>query len=212
MAINYNPVGWDSTKFFNPTNMNHMDEGIKAACDRVDAMGAYEKYVPRLNQPDVLSDSIESGIYYANQATNLPVGVESSSGYLEIAKYTTGYERVLFTPRASSIMYINTCYDGNWSGWQKLVTSNNLGSNIRYRVINTTTQNDGNAQISSISESVPLSVYIYCPAEISTIGLINVTNEGVIYVRAVRYSDLSVIANTQISVGYFYLEPSAVNN
>ena len=37
MAINYQKVGWDTTKYFNPTNMNHMDDGIKAACDKSDA-------------------------------------------------------------------------------------------------------------------------------------------------------------------------------
>lgn len=37
MAINYEPVGWDTTKYFNPTNMNHMDGGIKSACDKADA-------------------------------------------------------------------------------------------------------------------------------------------------------------------------------
>ena len=37
MEINYEPVGWDTTKYFNPTNMNHMDDGIKAACDKADA-------------------------------------------------------------------------------------------------------------------------------------------------------------------------------
>ena len=37
MAINYEPVGWDTTKYFNPTNMNHMDDGIKAACDNADS-------------------------------------------------------------------------------------------------------------------------------------------------------------------------------
>ena len=37
MAINYEPVGWDTTTYFNPTNMNHMDGGIKAACDKADA-------------------------------------------------------------------------------------------------------------------------------------------------------------------------------
>ena len=36
MAINYQKVGWDTTKYFNPTNMNHMDDGIKAACDKAD--------------------------------------------------------------------------------------------------------------------------------------------------------------------------------
>lgn len=37
MAINYENVGWDTTKYFNPSNMNHMDEGIKAACDKADS-------------------------------------------------------------------------------------------------------------------------------------------------------------------------------
>lgn len=36
MAIDYTKVGWDTTKYVNPTNMNQMDNGIKAACDGVD--------------------------------------------------------------------------------------------------------------------------------------------------------------------------------
>ena len=36
MAINYEKVGWDTTKYINPSNMNHMDGGIKSACDKVD--------------------------------------------------------------------------------------------------------------------------------------------------------------------------------
>lgn len=38
MAIDYKKVGWDTTKFVNPSNMNQMDNGIKAACDGVDAL------------------------------------------------------------------------------------------------------------------------------------------------------------------------------
>ena len=45
MAINYEPVGWDTTKYFNPTNMNHMDGGIKAACDKADANEVAIAYV-----------------------------------------------------------------------------------------------------------------------------------------------------------------------
>lgn len=40
MAINYSKVGWDTTKYVNPTNMNKMDDGIKAACDGVDGITA----------------------------------------------------------------------------------------------------------------------------------------------------------------------------
>ena len=38
MAISYEEVGWDPSKYFGPTNMNHMDDGIKAACDGVDKL------------------------------------------------------------------------------------------------------------------------------------------------------------------------------
>lgn len=40
MAINYQKVGWDSSSYVNPTNMNQMDDGIKAACDGVDQLNS----------------------------------------------------------------------------------------------------------------------------------------------------------------------------
>lgn len=43
MAIEYDKIMWDTTKYVNPTNMNHMDDGIKAACDAVDNMEFNEK-------------------------------------------------------------------------------------------------------------------------------------------------------------------------
>lgn len=36
MPIDYEKIGWDTSKYINPTDMNHMDDGIKAACDGVD--------------------------------------------------------------------------------------------------------------------------------------------------------------------------------
>ena len=35
MSIDYEKIGWDTSKYINPTDMNHMDDGIKAACDGV---------------------------------------------------------------------------------------------------------------------------------------------------------------------------------
>lgn len=37
--VGYTPIGWDPTKKFNPSNMNHMDDGIKAVADRLDVLG-----------------------------------------------------------------------------------------------------------------------------------------------------------------------------
>ena len=38
MAINYTKIGWDTSTYVKPSNMNQMDDGIKAACDGVDAL------------------------------------------------------------------------------------------------------------------------------------------------------------------------------
>lgn len=38
MAINYTPTNWDTTTPLNPTNFNHFEQGIKSACDEVDAL------------------------------------------------------------------------------------------------------------------------------------------------------------------------------
>lgn len=38
MAINYTPIGFNTKTYSNPTTMNHMDNGIKSACDGVDSL------------------------------------------------------------------------------------------------------------------------------------------------------------------------------
>lgn len=50
MAINYKPMGWSTADYINPTNMNHMDDGIKAACDGVDALNV---------EMDVVNENLE---------------------------------------------------------------------------------------------------------------------------------------------------------
>ncbi len=39
MSIDYQKYGFNTTTFINPTNMNWLDDGIKAACDGVDELG-----------------------------------------------------------------------------------------------------------------------------------------------------------------------------
>ena len=38
MSIDYQKYGFNTTTFINPTNMNWLDDGIKAACDGVDKL------------------------------------------------------------------------------------------------------------------------------------------------------------------------------
>ena len=63
MAINYEPVGWDTTKHFNPTNMNHMDGGIKAACDKVDK---HDSEIAEINS----NLNVISGVITSNYSDN----------------------------------------------------------------------------------------------------------------------------------------------
>ena len=58
MPINYKPVVWDTTKYVNPTNMNQMDNGIKAACDAADEL---EQEVEAVNE------SLENKMYAPNK-------------------------------------------------------------------------------------------------------------------------------------------------
>lgn len=63
MAIDYERVNWDTTKFVNPSNMNQMDLGIKNACDGVDALevstGEIEEEITAINTKlDKLNKSV----------------------------------------------------------------------------------------------------------------------------------------------------------
>lgn len=118
MAINYNPVGWDSTKFFNPTNMNQMDNGIKSACDGVDDIGNFKKGAVNLFGEDLLSLELPQGFYFCNSdVLNKP---NLSNGYAEIiALNGESYRKIKYYRVDSNETWINTCNNGTWSGWKK---------------------------------------------------------------------------------------------
>lgn len=68
MAINYSLVGWDPTKKFGPTNMNHMDDALKAACDSVDVLNVLRtkyssKQVSSTEKVNIKSDFVALGIH-----------------------------------------------------------------------------------------------------------------------------------------------------
>lgn len=71
MAINYTKIGWDTSKYVNPTNMNQMDNGIKAACDGVDDINS--KYLPKTG----------GTIFNSNSAFPLVIKAAAASSFLE---------------------------------------------------------------------------------------------------------------------------------
>ena len=83
MAINYEPVGWDTTKHFNPTNMNHMDGGIKAACDKVDE---HDSEIAEINsnlQKCHISGDINLEMLYFHWGGNVTAGQTVNAGSFE---------------------------------------------------------------------------------------------------------------------------------
>lgn len=81
MAIDYTKVGWDTTKYVNPTNMNQMDDGIKAACDGVDTLDTTAVKTSKAGE-QVISNT--------NGSTALAIRASNSSrAYLDLYR-TTG--------------------------------------------------------------------------------------------------------------------------
>lgn len=74
MAINYSKINWDTNKFVNPSNMNQMDDGIKAACDGVDAVNeSMNKFVNvRLNTTGGFSTMADD---IAEKWSSVPKGI-----------------------------------------------------------------------------------------------------------------------------------------
>ncbi len=141
MAINYKPMGWDSTKFINPSNMNHMDEGIKAACDGVDALNVEVEAVNSnlTKKYGSIVASYENNTDNPNTTTlprirtkhaNCPT---PNTGYDVFTMFTDGdteaneKKQIAFgTGGSKEVYYRAKAYIGNWTEWEKLVTNSNL--------------------------------------------------------------------------------------
>ena len=77
MAINYSEVGWNSGSYLGPTNFNHMDDGIKAACDQADE-----------NAADIIS--INESLAKLAIATHNPTVYSANFGSGSITLYRQG--------------------------------------------------------------------------------------------------------------------------
>lgn len=98
MAINYTPVGWDISDYVNPTNMNQMDSGIKAACDGVDKL---EKDIANTNSN--LSNIVKMHTY---------TGVVANNGLLttDVANQSKNIISVVVDQSYSPAIYV-----GGWT-------------------------------------------------------------------------------------------------
>ena len=109
MTINYQKVGWDTTKYFNPTNMNHMDDGIKAACDKADANEAaiadVNSNLYNAKNPVMLYD-ISTESYNANDFLGGNIDMSAYSGFLiYYSDRAGGYQKSSYFTGKMSGMY-----------------------------------------------------------------------------------------------------------
>lgn len=144
MAINYTLVGWDTSKYVNPTNMNHMDEGIKAACDGVDEL---QEKIDKING-DAYEVHFESEQYEAenvgdalnevneNLDTKLSANYPVITGYIASNSLTTdnkqvinGYDKAVFVgnPKLDAVHFE---YDGKTIPITDFALNSDLGKEL----------------------------------------------------------------------------------
>lgn len=145
MAINYEPVGWDTTKYVNPTNMNHMDDGIKAACDGVDAANKSLENLDKstksaqygsCNNTD-LNTIKTPGIYFCDSSSkastdnNFPDAIK---GYLIVyAASESAVQQIYYANK--NYVYTRTYWDGGWGSWNKQVLNSDLDKQLSEKKI-----------------------------------------------------------------------------
>ena len=126
--INYQQVGWDTTKYFNPTNMNQMDNGIKAACDKADANEAaiadvnsnlsnkiiYQEYdVTTASNPNVALGAIGSSIVTKDGYTPIsayPNDDAAYQGFCNLRHYLDGTSVVMMMSTSERTFRIRVWY------------------------------------------------------------------------------------------------------
>lgn len=134
MAINYEKVAWDTTKYVNPTNLNNMDNGIKAACDKVDAHdneiaainSNFNEILPFLFTPGTSGNTydvndLNAGIYYvSNKSSNLPVGhwgwILTLSDMPRKNNFVNSKLQIFFSVQ-NQTMYTRVCANAQWTDW-----------------------------------------------------------------------------------------------
>lgn len=129
MSINYTEVGWNSGSYLGPTNFNHMDDGIKEACDGVD------------NITDVLTPSSEgvtiSGTVTADGFTG------NLSGTATTATNSTNTYNAVTNPSSSTTYQIPFVTSSTSSGQRQ----NKVNDGLRYTATQGTADVDGVARL-----------------------------------------------------------------
>lgn len=157
MAIDYKPMGWSTADYINPTNMNHMDDGIKAACDGVDAVNEnlgylsdvadYTKMPSRIiGGTSDMNTFTEYGRYggsaFPSNMTNLPteisaLGANACNFELQVKNIGNQKCQVLMTNAYNAnrnYIHVRGINGGSFGEWEYLVKNSDLAKIKAYRL------------------------------------------------------------------------------
>lgn len=119
MAINYDPTNWVEGKEFNPDNCNHWENGIKSACDGVDALEslpsdlARNGYGEQSGSKNIFDGNVVKGEYWDDSNGNTGVGSnwQRTDGLIKAKPSTTYY--VIADGSISGSFGTACCYNAN---------------------------------------------------------------------------------------------------
>lgn len=124
MAINYNKKSWDTTSFVNPSVMNNIENGVKAACDNVDSINGTLQGGIAITTDANSIDKI--GMFRLNSgALNVPFS--SSTPWIIYNTLNGGSRGMqlawLYYPWESGNMIYVRFYSDGWGDWRRFYTN-----------------------------------------------------------------------------------------
>ena len=110
----YTKQTWDTTSIFNPTRMNHMEDGIyDASLNTVKTLQGYA--------PNDLNNCVNGNVYWVNNSSGNVQHAPSQNAFhvftfLTIPNY--GFQMAI--QYTSNQIYLRTLTEGSWGAWKSV--------------------------------------------------------------------------------------------
>lgn len=186
--INYEKQTWDADSYVQPTRMNHIEEGIKEACDKIDNIG------DEVLNARVVSEAPTHQVINADNATtalNDSLGNNIAQQFEQVNNTLTG----LFKEEV-------TLFEGAISAGNQVFLAENIANFKAVRIVSVANQGSYEDYIvSNAKQSLMSSVNTYNP-NLNLFVLMDValtTNDGHVY-NCVRNSQVNL---SESGVSYF---------
>ena len=121
--MSYSKQTWDTNSYVNPTRMNHMEDGIKANSDAIDAVNKYENLLTSANDLNNVTTPGHYTFAAGSLPTNRPSDAPAISGTLTV-EYQSGGSTYIQTyetyPSGTPYIYKRRYVSGSWGSWNRI--------------------------------------------------------------------------------------------